>query len=269
MNEIFELFTRHGAGLAFGVAFLEQIGAPVPALPVLIIAAAVTASTGGNLWLLALLIIAGALLADLIWFGLGRLYGYRMIALLCRISLSPDSCVRETEELYTRYGLISLLIAKFVPGFSLVAPPLAGALPGIRFSTFLFFDLLGTTLWAGSALLVGYVFRNQIDRVLEVIAEHSRTAGLIAVALLLLFILFKWWQRRGFYRALRMARISVEQLRENLSSGAALVILDVRSAVEQEMDPGRIPGAIVLRPDELETKLASISPHHDLILYCT
>lgn len=269
MNEIVELFIRHGAGVAFVVAFLEQIGAPIPALPVLVIAAAVAANTGGNLWFLGALIIAGGLLADLIWFLLGRLYGYRMIALICRFSLSPDSCVRRTEELYLRYGLASLLVAKFVPGFSLVAPPLAGALPRIRFATFLLFDTAGTAIWAVSAIAVGSLFRNQIDYILGEITEHGRIAGIVLSALLLLFVLFKWWQRRRFYRALRMARISVAELRADLASGSPLVILDVRSAIEQEADPGRIPGAMVIRPEEIEWRLKDVAPHNDLVLYCT
>ena len=269
MNEIIDLFIRHGAGVAFVVAFLEQIGAPVPALPILIIAAGISAATGGNLLLLGILIIAGALLADLIWFALGRLYGYRMIALLCRVSLSPDSCVRKTEELYTRFGLASLVISKFIPGFSLVAPPLAGALPRIRFVTFFLFDLLGSALWAGSALIVGILFHNQIDYVLEQISEHARTAGILIFGALALFVLYKWWQRRRFFKALRMARISVEELREKLRTGAALVILDVRSAVEQEMDPGKIPGAVMMRPEQIETELNALPPHHELVLYCT
>lgn len=269
MNEIIQLLTRHGPLVVFVVAFLEQIGAPVPAIPVLVVAAALAATSGESIWILGILIVVGAMIADLVWFFLGRLYGYRILALLCRISLSPDSCVRKTESFYDRYGLAALAFSKFVPGFSLIAPPLAGALPRIRFGKFLIFDLAGAILWAAASIALGVVFHEQIELVLTELADHSRTAGIILVALLTLFVLFKWWERRRFYRALRMARITVEQLREKLSRENSVIILDVRSTIEQTMDPVRIPGAIPVAPEEIESKMLDIPMHQEIVLYCT
>jgi membrane protein DedA with SNARE-associated domain len=269
VNEIIALITRHGAAVVFVVAFLEQIGAPVPAIPVIIVAAGIAWVSGGSIPFLFFLAIAGALLADVIWYLLGRRYGYRVLALLCRISLSPDSCVRKTESMFERFGLLSLVFSKFLPGFSLVAPPLAGAVARLRFITFFITDAIGAALWAGAAILAGIVFHDSIDRVVEQISEHGRTATVIALALLALIIGLKWWERRRFYRTLRMARISAEELRDQLRGGSRLVVLDVRSRYEQKNQPHRIPGAILVDAGDIGDALRDIAPHQEIVLYCT
>ena len=127
MVRLVELVIRHGVPLVFFNVLLEQLGVPVPAVPTLIIAGAL--SREGRISSTHVLVasVLASLIADWIWFMLGRRYGYRILKTLCRISLSPDSCVRDTESKFERWGLKSLLFAKFVPGFSTVAPPLAGA----------------------------------------------------------------------------------------------------------------------------------------------
>src|SRR5207248_4970357 len=95
----------------------------------------------------------------------GRHSGYRFLKTLCRISLSPDSCVRDTEARFERWGLKSLLFAKFIPGFSTVAPPLAGAARQGRLA-FLVYDAIGALLWAGSGVAAGRLFFRGIERVL-------------------------------------------------------------------------------------------------------
>src|SRR5438874_1577904 len=149
----------YGIPLIFLNVFLEQIGAPVPAVPTLIVAGAL--SRAGQMSSTHVLIAAviASLIADYAWFLLGRHYGYRVLRTLCRISLSPDSCVRDTEASFERWGLKSLIVAKFIPGFSTVAPPLAGA---TRAGTlvFLAFDALGAIVWAGAAVAAGRAFHS-------------------------------------------------------------------------------------------------------------
>lgn len=269
MNEILDLLTRHGRAVVFVIAFLEQIGAPVPAIPVLIVAGALAANAGGGILPLLALAVAGALLADLMWFFLGRRYGYRVLGLLCRISLSPDSCVRQTESFFERWGFVSLVFAKFIPGFSIVAPPLAGALPRATLARFILYDGIGAIVWAGVSLAAGVIFRGAIERLLEALADLGGWAVVLLAAALLLFVLFKWWERRRLYRTLRMARISVEELRERMSGEIPVVILDVRSAAAQKADPRRIPGALVLPAEELERGLDAIEREAEIVLYCT
>lgn len=269
MNEILSLLSRHGSAIVFVVAFLEQIGAPVPAIPVIIVAGAVAANSGAPILPLLGLVLAGALIADTIWFFLGKRYGYRVLGVLCRISLSPDSCVRQTESFFDQWGLRSLVFAKFIPGFSIVAPPLAGALPNSSYRRFLIYDGLGALVWGGASLLAGVIFRDAIDRLLEALARLGGWAVFILGAGLGLFILWKWWERRRFYLSLRLARITVPELRERIRDQSSLVILDVRTSAAQKRDPRRIPGAILVSPDDMDEHLRNIDVEKEIILYCT
>src|SRR4051794_4263758 len=130
--------------------------------------------------------LAACLIADYMWFLLGRRYGYRILRLLCRISLSPDSCVRDTEANFERWGMKSLLVAKFIPGFSTVAPPLAGA---TRRGTleFLIYDSAGAFLWAGSAVAAGRVFHRAIDRIIARLEDLGGWAVIVVIGVLALW----------------------------------------------------------------------------------
>src|SRR5580765_5645697 len=101
-HETTEFLLRHGYGVVFAWVFLEQLGIPIPALPLLLAAGA---SAGrGHLSFAALLLVAtlAAGVSDSIWYQVGRRKGSKVLNLLCRISLEPDSCVRNTQDLFTR-----------------------------------------------------------------------------------------------------------------------------------------------------------------------
>src|SRR6266700_5441003 len=160
MNEVLDFLVRHGATVLFAVVFIEQMGVPLPATPWLLAAGAL-AGAGKMNWVVALGAAAfGSILADLIWFYLGRHGGHRVLSLLCRISLEPDSCVRRTQDLFTRYGMRGIVVAKFIPGLSTLAPPLAGA-SGVGAPRFFFFDGFGSLLYAGCFILIGALFSRQ------------------------------------------------------------------------------------------------------------
>jgi membrane protein DedA with SNARE-associated domain len=268
MDDIVRALVQYGPWIVFFNVFLEQVGIPVPALPTLIIAGALAAR--GELS--ALLVLAAAMLAtltvDTAWFFLGRRHGERILKTLCRVSLSPDSCVRQTRGVFERWGMPSLIAARFITGFSTVAPPLAGAM-GARFVPFLFYDTFGTFLWAGSGLLVGHLFHRAIDRVIAFLEQMGPRALLIVGAVLVLFVLMKWYQRRRFYRTLRMARIGVEELRELIGRGAEPLVLDVRSEGERRRQPHRIPGARPIETEAVDRDLAGVPAGSEIILYCT
>ena len=268
MKGLLAYVAKYGVALVFANVLVEQIGIPIPALPALIVAGAL--SRDGKLSFVMLLAAAvlASLMADVIWYALGRRYGHRVLKTLCRVSLSPDSCVRQTEGIFERWGMASVVAAKFITGFSTVAPPLAGAM-GARLSVFLFYDALGTVLWAGGGLLLGFIFHRAIDDVLLFLESLGTGAFYLLAAGLGLFILYKWWQRRRFYRALRMARINVEDLRRLFEKGDRPVIFDVRTAVERQHEPRRIPGASTIAISELDGKLPGISPETEIVLYCT
>jgi rhodanese-related sulfurtransferase len=185
-----------------------------------------------------------------------------MLSMLCRISLSPDSCVRQTESIYLRWGAPSLMVAKFIPGFASIASVLAGAV-GTRTRSFLLFDLVGAALWAGSAIFLGSLFSTAVDELLSVLISLGMLGVLLLGIALLLFIANKWWQRKRFVRSLAMERVTAEELYDMLQSGNHPVIVDVRSPLAQAQ--GRIPGAIALTAGDIPTNGA---PPSEVIVYC-
>lgn len=257
-----------GLSLVFVNVLLEQLGLPVPAVPTLVVAGAMAANSrlpGAALYALA---VGACVIADAGWYLAGRMYGGRVMSLLCRISLSPDSCVSQTQSAFERWGARVLVFAKFVPGLALIAPPLAGAtrMSPARFAAF---SALGSLLWVGAALLAGVLLRRQIEQLLPQAAHVGRAVAVIVLVLLASYIALRWWERRRFYAALDMARISVAELRARLEGGAAPVIVDVRSPTAQTLELRRIPGALHLPVAEVARHLRELPRDREIILYCT
>lgn len=268
MSKLVAWVTQYGVAIVFANVLVEQIGIPIPALPTLLVAGSLVRA--GKLSFLALLgaAVGASLAADTLWYFLGRRYGHRVLKTLCRISLSPDSCVRQTEGIFEKWGMASVVAAKFITGFSTVAPPLAGAM-GAKLASFLFYDTVGTILWAGSGIILGFVFLRAIDDVLSFLESLGTGAFYLLGVALVLFVLFKWWQRRRFYRALRMARIGVGELRALFEKGEKPFVVDVRGPGERQRDPRRIPGAMTMDVSELDAKLPGLPPEVEIVLYCT
>ncbi len=257
-----------GLGFVFLNVLLQQLGLPVPVVPTLVVAGAVAASgrmSGPALYALA---VAACVIADSTWYSAGRRYGGRVMSLLCRVSLSPDSCVSQTQGVFERWGARALLIAKFVPGLALIAPPLAGA-TRMQFGRFIIFSTVGASLWVGAALLAGALLRTQIERLLPQAVQVGGTAAAVLVLLLAAYIAYRWWERRRFLAALDMARISVAELREQMDAGAAPLIVDVRSTTAQTLEQHRIPGALHVPVQDAARHLEELPRDREIILYCT
>jgi membrane protein DedA with SNARE-associated domain/rhodanese-related sulfurtransferase len=255
-------------GFVFLNVLLEQLGLPLPAVPTLVVAGALAADHRLPAAALYGLAVAACVLGDSAWYLAGRVYGGRVMNLLCRISLTPDWCVSQTQTSFERWGAKALIVAKFVPGLSLMAPPLAGAVR-MGFPRFVGFAALGGALWVGAALLVGAMLRAQIERLLPQVAGIGGAAIVIILVLIGAYVLFKWWQRRRFYRALRMARISVAELHEQLSRTPAPLVVDVRSPTAQALELRRIPGALHVPVLEVERNMGEFARDREIILYCT
>src|SRR5450755_63160 len=161
MNHLIMLLQHYGLGLVFVNVLALQAGLPVPAYPVLIVAGAYAAMGGSPLWQLIAVGVAAAIIADTGWYLAGRRFGLAILRTLCRVSLSPDTCVRQTESLFERFGPLSMVFAKFIPGFASVATALAGAIR-LPYWKFVLFDAIGATLWVGAGVGLGYVFRNAV-----------------------------------------------------------------------------------------------------------
>lgn len=273
MTFLTHLIEQYGLLLVFANVLLEQLGAPLPAYPTLILTAALaqhgqfSSPYSGRYALTAIMATAvvAALIADYIWFRLGRRYGRQVLSLLCRISLSPDSCVRQTELVYTRFGAPSLLVAKFIPGFASIASALAGAL-GTRTSVFLLFDAIGASIWVGLGVFLGSLFSDGIDGLLGVLQTLGLWGGLLVLVGLMLFIGRKWWQRKQFMRTLRMARISVAELEQLLRDGVRPTIVDVRSPMSRQT--GRIPGATTVFSKDIGDLQLDVGTESEIIVYC-
>jgi len=256
-----------GLSLVFFNVLLEQLGLPVPALPTLIVAGALAADGRLSAVGVCALAIGACVIGDSVWYVAGRIYGGRVMRLLCRISLTPDICVSQTQSSFERWGANALVVAKFVPGLGLIAPPLAGA-TRMRYLRFAGNDALGSALWVGAALLAGTVLRPQILHLLPWLSSVGGTALGLGALLLIVYVAFKWWERRRFYAALEMARISVADLHAQMSGGQSPVIVDVRSPTAQGIDLRRIPGALHVPLQEVERHMGELPRDSEIVLYC-
>lgn len=269
MHALVALIIRYGTPLVWLNVFLEQLGVPIPAVPTLVLAGAM--SRNGRMSSTAILAgsVVVTLVADYIWFLLGRRFGFRVLKTICRISLSPDSCVRDTEARFERWGMPSLLVAKFIPGYSTVAPPLAGATDRSTLE-FLVYDTGGALLWAGAAVAGGRVFYRAVDEVLVSLENLGAGAVVVLGVVLAAWIAVKWWQRFRFFHKLRLARVTPEEVLEMIESGNPPVIVDVRTASALRRDPRHLPHALVIpSTDNLPERLKDIPRDREIILYCT
>jgi membrane protein DedA with SNARE-associated domain len=268
MHSTIEFLLHHGYALLLGWVFAEQVGLPVPSMP-LLLAAGALAGTGRMSFFASLFyVVFAAVTADSIWYQLGRRKGIKILQLLCKISLQPDSCVRRTEGVFARQGARSLVLAKFVPGLNTVAPPLAGIFH-MRARRFLLFDALGALLWGGTYLGIGFIFSEQIELVGEHLAHLGGWLLVLLIAAFASYIGYKIIARHRFLRELRIARITPEELKQKIDSGEELVIVDLRHSVDFEADPETIPGAFRMDAKELEEKNDRLPRDREVILYCT
>jgi membrane protein DedA with SNARE-associated domain/rhodanese-related sulfurtransferase len=268
MSPTTQFLINHGLPLLFAAVFLEQMGLPLPALPWLLAAGALAAAGKFNVSLGLGVTVMACLAADAIWFYLGRYRGNQLLALLCRISLEPDSCVRRTQNVFTKYGMRGVFVAKFVPGMGTVAPPLAG-MSGISATRFLSVDAAGSLLYGGCLLGFGYLFSHQIDQIGAAIAHIGGSALTLIAGFAAVYIAYKYWQRQHLLHELRMARITVAELRDMLDTGKTPLIFDLRSSAALEEDPVLIQGAIHLSVDDIEKRLSTFPRDQDIVVYCS
>lgn len=268
MDAILRFILHNGYLVLAAWVFAEQLGLPLPSIPVLLAGGALAGTGNVDLALVVLFPAVGTLLADVIWYEIGRHKGSSVLNLLCRISLEPDSCVRNTENRFARNGANALLVAKFVPGLNTAAPPLAGML-GMRFPRFLLYDGAGSLIYNGLFVALGFIFSHQLERVARIALGLGVGLLLLVVAGLILYIALKYVQRQRFLRSLRINRITPEELKEKMEAGEDVTVVDLRHSVDFEADPNTIPGAFYLPSEEFEQRYQEIPPDRELILYCT
>jgi len=253
----------------FVFVLAEQIGLPIPSVP-LLLGVGAFAGTGRMSVVGALATaLAASLPPDLVWYELGRRRGRRVLDVLCRLTLEPDSCIRRTENLFMRQGRWALLVAKFVPGLSTIAPPLAGVV-GLARTPFVSLDILGALIWAGTWIAIGWLSSGAIAPLLELgarVGHWGLAAGALALAA---YVAGKLVRRRLFLRSLRVARIEPRELKERLDAGDPdLVVIDTRSALDVAVELRKIPGAFWIPAESIEQRTGQIPIDRKVVLYCS
>jgi len=263
-----QVLRHYGYPFFFLVVLAESLGLPVPSFPLILVGAALAADLHFRLVTVVVLGVLAALSGDSVWYFLGKRGGRSVLRRLCSLSLNVDSCVSRTEDFFARNGLKTLLFAKFVPGLSTVASPLAGMLR-TSYARFALFDLGGISLWIVSAVVLGLGFRNEVEWLIGWLLAFGKTSGVIVVVLLAGWLLLKWIERRRFFRTLERSRISPQDLQERLARGEDLVIVDLRSDFAYEEGGSRIPGAIHIPPRQFDLRHTEIPKGRPVVMYCT
>jgi membrane protein DedA with SNARE-associated domain/rhodanese-related sulfurtransferase len=262
-----QFLVNHGYVLLLGWVFAEQAGIPVPAAPLIIAAGALSALHKLNPLLAIGLPVAATMVADFLWYELGRRKGVRVLQFLCKVSLEPDSCVRRTENVFAKHGARSLLVSKFIPGLNTAAQPLAGIFR-MRYSRFLIFDAAGAFIWVGVFFGLGYAFSGQLERILAGFSYLGARLLYLIIAAFTGWIGFKYFRRRRFIRQLRIDRITSDELKRMLDAGEEVVIVDLRGSLDFEAEPAMIPGAVHLDVSDLEHVTEQLAAAPEVILYC-
>jgi len=268
MERILGFVESHGAPVVFVAILLDQLGAPIPAAPILLVLGALAGA--GRIEPLSCLLaaVAGSLVADVVWFELGRRRGTKVLALLCKVSLEPDTCVSRTQDLFARHGAKSLLVAKFVPAFDTMAPPLAGML-GVGRRRFVAWSVAGALAWLLVYGGLGFLLSDRIGELAADAERMSGAAGWIVGVLFGGYVGWKFAQRRRVLRVIRMARVTPEQLHEMIVGGQDPVIVDARGATALEVLPVAIPGALMIGLEEIDARHAEIPRDKDVVVYCS
>ena len=267
MSDPLQFLLKYGYLVVFGAAFAEQMGVPLPAVP-LIVGMGALSKSGEFAFSAVLLTAASAsLLADLIWYWLGRNHGRRVLRMICRISLEPDYCVRRTEDAFENMGLWTIVAGKFIPGFNAAAVPLAGMVK-TPFARFLLFDAAGVALWSGSYSLLGYLFSQQIERIIMYLSTFGASLLILIGAAISGYVLYKVRQRRKFLRDLSVMRITPDELKARMDAKENIVVFDIRNHLDCNLDPVRIPGAFHVLPEHIEFEPGDIALDQAIAVYC-
>jgi len=267
MPFITSLIETYGLLAVFINVFFEDVGIPFPSYPILMLSSALAPGANYNYAEIILTGMVAELLADCGWMIVGRRYGTKAIKLLCRISLTPDSCVSTTNAMFTKIGSVSLTFAKFVPGFSTVSTVMAGT-TRIPLYLFLLFDGIGSFFYIGAAVLLGVIFHNAINDIISALAKIGEWGFVIIGTALILYLLRKWIQRQTVMRQLRVDRITVDELTQLINNGTRPVILDVRPK-EARLSEGIIPGSHYAHASELKRAITDVALDSEIVVYCS
>lgn len=265
LADIVRTLREDAVSVVFVNVLLQQLGLPVPAVPTLLLAGSLAAGAGPLGQILAAAIVA-SVIADWVWYGAGKLFGYRVLAGLCKLSINPASCVSQTEARFIRWGISSLVVAKFIPGFSTVAPPIAGALR-MSLAGFLLASAVGAGLWAGLAMAVGWVLRGAVPEAIAMLDRHAGSALLLAALAVGVWLAWKLWQKYRFRKFRAVPHITPGELLAALDGEQPPLVLDLRGAT-MIAETGPIPGAVVAEHDYLHDAVGDWPKNRPIVTLC-
>lgn len=268
METIIQLLVEHGYWILLGWVLLDQLALPVPALPMILAAGALAGEGHVHLGLCFLIVMVACMPPNLLWYWLGIHQGNKVLTLLCMIELEPDTCVNRTTSAFHRYGTVSLLFAKFVPGLQTLAPPLAGLL-GVGVWRFAALNAAGSALYALAFLLPGYWAHDLIAEIASIAAEFGAISVTVIVAAMVAWFVWKITQRQLYLRTLRSRRVDPLELHAALSADEPIQVADLRQRMEFNADPYTIPGAVRVPLDVFDECVERLSRERPLVLFCT
>ena len=268
-----EFFVAHAYAILFCWVLVEQLGVPVPSIPLLLTAGTLSATHRLSATEALMMVAFACIIADSTWYLLGRRFGNRVLGLLCRFSMEASTCVARTESYFSRRGPLTLLFAKFVPGLSTVAAPIAGQ-TRMAYPRFLAYDFGGTLIWSVSFVLAGRFFGDIAKRSQSFFGLLSHFAAAVFVLMVLGLFLWRVIKNRRFLASVRSLRLEPEELKAMLDAATeagctAPYIVDLRHPLDYLPDPRVLPGAVRIGPADLARHAAQIPRDRDVILYCT
>jgi membrane protein DedA with SNARE-associated domain/rhodanese-related sulfurtransferase len=252
----------------FVAVLANQLCVPVPSIVFLMGAGALSARGDMRASIVVLLAVLACLAADVAWFLFGRRWGSSAIQLLCGFSADPRECSRNSRERFRSYGLPLLCVSKFIPGLDAIMPPLGGA-EGASVKGFLLFDAVGSLLWSGVYVGLGYFLTNELN---AAISWAQQFGAAFSIAIGVSIGLYFGWRGLALVRMihrLRLRRVSPRQLAHKLKSDPKVAVLDLLTFEEEnETDIEVIPGAFSVEPARVrKSNRITVPDDVEIILY--
>lgn len=266
--DLVDLVVRWGTPLVLLAVLLEQGGLPLPAAPLLVVAGALADVGSLRAEHVFGAALVGCLVADQVWFAVGRRYGRKVLGTVCRLSLSPDTCVRQTDDLIGRHGAPLLLVAKFIPGVSAVAIPTAAA-NGLAWRKFFLYDAIGALAWSGAYIGAGMIFSREVNRVLDSMSVVGGWSLAIFGGLIAIYVGLKLYTRWRLTRLHKLVRISPREALELYDRDPDLLFVDARSNLARESDPRMLPRSVHLGDKAVVEVLPLDARGRTIVTFCT
>jgi membrane protein DedA with SNARE-associated domain/rhodanese-related sulfurtransferase len=273
MSIALAFFVHYAYSILFLWVLVEMLGVPIPSVPVLLTAGTLSATHQLSGVLVLLAVLPACLIGDTFWYWLGRRYGHAVLKLLCRLSFEASTCVNKTEGYFQRRGAVTLLFAKFVPGLSTVAAPIAGQ-TGMPYARFVLYDLAGSIVWALAYILAGFFFGDVAQRSQMFFSILGHFAVVIFVLMVLGLMVWKFWKQRAFLLSVRELRLEPAELLQMIETASRQgnippFVVDLRHPLDYLPDPRVVPGSVRVSPTDLTSHHQQLPRDRDLILYCT